>query len=157
MAEVTTSTTDVPAPRGYTLTIPDTAAAPLADLPQVLITHVATFLTAAAATLRRHAPAPVDACMNRGTCHPDQLPIPRTGVAPTGQCCLLCALDHAFNRRVPAGASHHYVADLRQAVTVARQLALDTIEANPTHGGEVFVLTHLADLVRTNTPTGETL
>lgn len=140
MADPTTSTTDVPPPRGYTLTIPDAATAPLAELPPSLVKNVVVLLTIAAKTLRSRTPAPVDGCLNRSTCRLDK---------PTSPCCLLCALTDAFRRRLPAGASTYYAADLAQAAAVAKQLATDTIEANPHHGGEVFVLTHLADLLRT--------
>lgn len=140
MTDAPTSAADVPSPRGYTLTVPDTATAPLAELPQSLIQNVSVLLTIATKTLRSRPPAPVDGCLNRGTCRLDK---------PTSPCCLLCALTDAFARRLPAGASTHYAADLAQAAAVAKQLAVDTIEANPHHGGEVFVLTHLADLVRT--------
>lgn len=139
MTDPTTSATDVPPPRGYTLTVPDAATASLAELPPSLISNVAALLTIAAKTLRSRPPAPVDGCLNRSTCRLDK---------PTGPCCLLCALLDAFRRRLPAGASTSYAADLAQAAAVAKQLAIDTIEANPHHGGEVFVLAHLADMVR---------
>lgn len=143
MTEATTSATDVPTPRAYTLTLPDTASA-VADLPPALVPQIATLLTIAAKTLRSRNPAPMDGCLNRGTCRTD---------LPTTPCCLLCALDDAFTRRLPAGASTPYAADLAQAVAVAKQLTLDTLDANPRHGGEVFVLEHLATLIRTNTLT----
>lgn len=138
MTEPTTSAPDVPNPRAYTLTVPDAALAVIGDLHRVRQLHVAAFLTTAARTLRTRPAAPMDGCLNRGTCRP----------ATTDPCCLLCALDAAVIRHLPDDANTAAACDLVQAGTVAKQLAIDTIEANPRHGGEVFVLNHLADMIR---------
>lgn len=131
---------DVPPPVGYQITIPDSASFPLTDLDQVRLLHVAAFLTTAAKILRMRPPAPMDGCLNRGTC--------TVAADPKTPVCLLCALDDAVVRHIPDGANTATAATIVHTGTIAKQLVIDTIEANARHGGEVFVLTHLAELIR---------
>lgn len=133
-----TADSDVPPTRGQTITVPHSAALPLTGLHRNRQLHVAAFLTHAANILRRHPAAPMDPCLNRGTC--------LTVTSPKAPCCLLCALDAAVLRHT-IGTTDAVTTELVQSGTIAKQLAIDTIEANPHNGGEVFVLEHLATLI----------
>jgi hypothetical protein len=139
MSDVTEPIPDVPTPNAYRITVPASAAFPLTELDRVRQLHVAAFLTTASKTLRSRPAAPMDGCLNRGTCDPNRANAP---------CCLLCALDRAVLRHLPADARTDQAITVINSGTIAKQLAIDTIEANAGHGGEVFVTAHLADLIR---------
>lgn len=140
------STTDVPLPRRSVIRVPDSASFPLTDLPPLHLAQIAAFLTTAARTLRSRPPASMDGCLNRGNCRQD-LPLAQAAQHP---CCLLCALDMAVIRHLPDNANTATACTIVQVGTLAKQFAIDTIEANPHHGGEVTVLEHLTVLIRTN-------
>lgn len=141
MSDPVTSATDVPPPRGHRITVPGTASGKLAELPAAHTRWVAGYFTAAAQILRTRPARSLDECLNRPSCHP---------TARTAVCCMLCALDIAVIRFLPADATVPHATEVFAAGVVAKELALDTIEANPAHGGEVFLLDHLATLIRTD-------
>jgi hypothetical protein len=121
--------------------VPDTASFPLRELNTPTRNLVARILRRTVVTLRARPAAPMDACLNRSTCRP--------GASHTNPCCLLCALDLAVVTLAQRDGGDP--ATLLLHGSIAKQLALDTIDANPDHGGEVFVLTYLADNVHTIT------
>jgi hypothetical protein len=140
MSEPTLATTELPPPRGYRITVPDSASFPLRDVDTIGRNLIARILRRAVVVLRARPAAPMDACLNRSTCRPG------TSTAP---CCLLCALDLTVVQIAQRDGMDP--ATLLLHGSLAKQLALDTIDANPAHGGEVFVLTYLADNVHTLT------
>jgi hypothetical protein len=141
MPEPTLATTQLPTPRGYQLTIPDSASFPLRDLDTAARNLIARILRRTVVTLRARPANPMDACLNRSTCRPGN-----NSAAP---CCLLCGLDLTVVTIAQRDGGDP--SSLLLHGSIAKQLALDTIDANPDHGGEVFVLTYLADNVHTLT------
>lgn len=114
------------------LTFPPAAAEPLAGLRRVSQLHACAFLAKASDLLTKHPYAPLDDCTAANHCQPPVSSPPRretTGRHATALC-LLCAVDAAverYSRHVTPAISDEFHA----IGTVAKQAALDVIEANP--------------------------
>ncbi len=124
-------------PVGHQIVLPPVALFPLLDLTPQTLANVARVLATSAAYLRRFTPTTTDRCLGGGTCTMDN---------QHDKLCMLCAIDAAVTRHLPESGNTSTAARAN-CTTLAKQLATDTIEANARHGGEVFVLTHLAELI----------
>ncbi len=104
------------------LNFPALAANAFSALPRPERLRASIFLERAARNLSFHTPAPLDGCLTASNCLPVR--------GRDSRLCLLCAVDAAVGR-YSNGVDHEIWIAYCQIGTVAKQAAVDTLEANP--------------------------
>jgi hypothetical protein len=125
-------------PVAYSITIDAVAAPHLDDLDDRQMAALAQLLTITARVMRSRMAGRVDRCLNRPTCDTSNVQRP---------CCLICCIGIAVTSLL-RGADDANRARTTQTGVIARELLLDVAEANPHHGGHIFLCDRLADYIR---------